>query len=301
MNTDFKLLFFFSLLAAALVMVPQVCQACNDAPTLEELANGTYTGIEDHPVKLIDGRWEGEPYAEGGSSRPSVGLVNDFQLHGDLDGDGADEIVVLLWQSSGGSGTFDYLAVMGRKDGAVRNLATAAIGDRVQVRSGTIEDGHIVLDVVQQGDGDAACCATQLSTRTWSLDGGDLTEGEAEITGKLSIEILEGTEWVLTGLKRDEPLGQESEVTLLFADGQVSGKSACNRYSAGVEQGDAPSALKIGPAMGTRMACPGGLMDVEQQYLEALSQVTGFSFLAGQLVLNRDEDGVPSAMVFTPR
>jgi len=178
---------FFSL---SLLLLSQGCFAGDGSPTPEELANATYSGIEENPVTLISGRWEGEPYAEGGASRPSVGLVKDFYLNGDLGGDGTDETVVLLWQSSGGSGTFDYLAVMDKKSDVVRNLATAEIGDRVKVRSGRIEDRRIVLDVVQQGEGDAACCATQLATRSWSLAGGELTEGEAQITGTLSIETL---------------------------------------------------------------------------------------------------------------
>jgi heat shock protein HslJ len=282
-------------------LLSQPCLACEGAPTPEELANATYSGIEENPVTLISGRWEGEPYAEGGASRPSVGLVKDFYLNGDLDGDGTDETVVLLWQSSGGSGTFDYVAVMDKKSDVVRNLATAEIGDRVKVRSGRIEDGLIVLDVVQQAAGEAACCPSQLASRSWSLAGGELIEGEAQITGTLSLQTLDGTEWVLTHLKQNETVTEEAEVTLLFADGQVSGKSACNRYSASVEQGDSPGELKIGPAMGTRMACPGGLMELEQQYLEALSQVVGFSFLAGKLVLNQGEDGGWSVMVFAPR
>jgi heat shock protein HslJ len=93
----------------------------------------------------------------------------------------------------------------------------------------------------------------------------------------------------------------EAEVTLLFADDRVSGKSACNRYSAGVEQGEAPAELKIGMAMGTRMACPDGLMELEQLYLEAISHVSSFSFLAGKLVLNREKDDKRSAMFFAPR
>jgi heat shock protein HslJ len=294
---------YYSLLLSGVILalLSQACLACGGSPTPEELATATYSGIEENPVMLSGGRWEGEPYAEGGASRPSVGLVKDFRLHGDLDGDGNDESVVLLWQSSGGSGTYSYVAVMSKKNDVVKNLTTAEIGDRVQVRSGRIEDRQIVLDVVQQGEGDAACCATQLASRSWSLANSQLTEGKAKITGTLSIEMLDGSEWVLTHLKQDEPLTEEAEVTLLFAGGQVSGKSACNRYSASVEQGDSPEDLKIGPAMGTRMACPGGLMGLEQQYLEALSQVTRFSFLAGKLVLNRGEDGGWSALFFAPR
>jgi len=282
-------------------LVSEPCVTCVGAPTSDELANATYAGFEEGPVTLSNGRWEGEPYAEGGSSRPSVGLVRDFHLLGDLDGDGTDESVALLWQSSGGSGTFDYLAVMGREGNGVRNLATAEIGDRVQVRAGRIEANQIVLDVVQQGDGDAACCGTQLASRTWSLSGGVLNEEKILVTGILSIQALGGAEWVLTHLDKEEPLTEAAEVTLVFADGKVSGKSACNRYSAAVEQGDSPGALKIGPARGTRMACPGDLMELEQQYLQALSGVTEFSFLGGKLILSGDQDGQRFVMTFTRR
>jgi hypothetical protein len=54
--------------------------------------------------------------------------------------------------------------------------------------------------------------------------------------------------------------------------------------------------LKEGDAMIT-----GELMDLESRYLDALSRVTGFSFLAGKLVLNWEKDGNWSAMMFTPR
>jgi hypothetical protein len=192
----------------------QLCLAGDGAPTAAELANATYTGIEEGPVTLVEGRWEGEPYVEGGASRPSAGLVEDFSLAGDLNGDGSNETVVLIWQSGGGSGTFSYLAVMGRSDDEVKNLATAEIGDRVKLRSGRIDDDLIILDVLQQGE--------------------------------------------------------------------------------------APTDLKIGPAMGTRMACPGELMDLEHKYLDALTHVTGFSFLAGKLVLTWEKDGNWSTMIFDP-
>jgi len=133
------------------------------------------------------------------------------------------------------------------------------------------------------------------------LAGDQLTEGDAMMTGKLSLATLAGTEWLLTHFNRNEPIQKGAEVTLAFADDTITGKSACNRYSAGVEQGEAPGELKIGLAMGTRMACPGELMDLESKYLDALSRVTGFSFLAGKLVLTWEKDGDWLTMVFTPR
>jgi hypothetical protein len=78
------------------------------APTLLELRNATYAGLEDLavPVTLEERRWEGEPFEPGAASRPSVVLAPGFRLTGDLDGDGAEEAVVVLAQSSGGSGTW---------------------------------------------------------------------------------------------------------------------------------------------------------------------------------------------------
>jgi heat shock protein HslJ len=283
-----------------LIMASQACLAGDGAPTAVELANATYTGTEEGLVTLVDGRWEGEPYVEGGASRPSIGLVEDFTLAGDLGGDERNEAVVILWQSSGGSGTFNYVAVVGGKNGDITNLGTAALGDRVQVRGGRIDDGKIIIDVVQQAEDDAACCPTQLATRTWSLTDNQLKEGEAVITGTLSLATLAGTEWVLTHFSRNEPILEGAEVSLAFADDKISGKSACNRYSAGVEQGETPGDLKIGLAMGTRMACPGELMDLEYKYLDALSRVASFSFLAGKLILNWEKDGTWSAMIFRP-
>ena len=103
-------------------------------PTLAELKNATYAGFEApaSPVTLKDGLWEGEPLQPGGTSRPRVSLGGDFHLLGDLDGDGAEEAVVVLVQISGGSGTFDYLAVVKRQDHGLENVATTALGDRVQ-------------------------------------------------------------------------------------------------------------------------------------------------------------------------
>ena len=71
--------------------------ASRPAPSREELAGTTYTGIEDQgPVTLSAGKWEGQPLIEGGASVPALWLSEGFHLTGDLDQDGADEAVVHL-------------------------------------------------------------------------------------------------------------------------------------------------------------------------------------------------------------
>ena len=69
------------------------------APSTDELANATFEGIHDQPVALADGSWEGEPFEPGAASRPAVGLVRHFWMGGDLNGDGTEEAVVLLWKN----------------------------------------------------------------------------------------------------------------------------------------------------------------------------------------------------------
>jgi heat shock protein HslJ len=273
-----------------------------EPPTLDELAEATFGGIADEPVQLADGRWEGEPYVEGGASRPAIGLVEDFLLLGDLTGDGQAESVVLLWTSSGGSGTFDYLAAAGRDERGVSILGTAELGDRVKVRAGRIVDGNIEVDVVQAGPDDAACCPTQLATRTWTLGTQGLSEAEAMITGTLSIAVLQDREWLLAALDRDEPAPDEPEVTLTYDAGRIGGSSGCNSYFADVEEGgDLPGGISIGPTGSTRMMCPEAIMALEDRFLKQLGGVNRYGFLAGKLVLGWQEGEHSGSMIFTAR
>jgi hypothetical protein len=95
--------------------------------------------VEESPVTLSNGQWQGAPYVEGGASRPRVGLVEDFYITGDLNADGKPEAVAMLWQSGGGTGSYTYIAVMSRQNGDIKNIATALVGDHVKLRSTAIE------------------------------------------------------------------------------------------------------------------------------------------------------------------
>lgn len=268
------------------------------APTVFELAHATYSGIMDEPVTLSEGLWEGEPYVEGGASRPTVGLVDHFILTGDLDGDGLDEAVTLLWESSGGSGNRIYLATVARKDDVIANLGSDLIGDRVQVRAGAIEDGRITLDIVRAGPDDAACCPTEKALVTWVLSAYGLSQIADETTGTLSLADLAGHEWTLLELGPDQPLPEDVEISLLFQDDKVSGRSGCNSYFAGVVSPN-PGELSFNGMGATRMACPETVMDLERRYLKALADATSYRFLAGRLVLSCDTGDGPTVLVFT--
>jgi heat shock protein HslJ len=270
--------------------------------TLDQLKNATYQGLEGlDAIKLANGRWDDTPEA-GGAAPRSVQFVRDFQLNGDLDGDGADEAVVLLAESSGGSGEFLHVAVVDRRDGQVANVATALIGDRVQVRSAEIDSNRIVLQVVQSGTMDPACCPGELATRTWTFDGATLTPGEDDVvTGRLSPEVLVGTDWVLRWWDWLEPTAEDADVTLTYNEGRLAGKSGCNRYSAPVQSGENAGDITLGPTIGTRMACPGTAMEVESRYLKNLAGVKKIGFMVGLLALSYEVDNEHHVMLFERR
>ena len=280
-------------------------KAAMQAPTLKEIKNASYSGIEGlkGSVKLVDGKWKGRPYKKGSASRPVVSLIGDFRITGDLDGDGTDDAVVLLNYAPGGTGQLLHLALMARKKGKIQNLATALIGDRVQIRDVRIEQKRIFVDVVQAGPKDAMCCPGEVTTREWTLEpGGKLNRGT--VTAKpvrLTLETIGNTEWILRSWDSKQPAPTRPAVTLIFKDGRFTGSSGCNNYFAPAKEGKIPGDVEVGAAGTTRKSCPDNEMSVERRFLEQLVRVRKFGFLVTQLALSWEKDGVWKTMLFDQR
>jgi len=207
----------------------------------------------------------------------------------------------LVWTSSGGSGTFDYLSVVERTDdGSVSERAGAPLGDRVHVRHAAIVDGHVVVDTVQAGPEDASCCPGQKMRRTFVLEGDAMKETTTADQGRLSLADLDG-DWTLLELGRGQAVPAGVEISARFEGGLIAGKAGCNRYTGGIAAGETPGHMALaGPLAVTRMMCPPELMDWERRYLLALEGLRKFSFTAGRLVLTwADGEGV-DALLFGP-
>jgi hypothetical protein len=221
----------------------------------QNLANATYQGIYEQPVTLVDGVYEGEPFVEGGASRPTVILIDTPIAYGDINGEGQEDAAVLLAENSGGSGTFVYLAAVVNQDGQPVNVATTLLGDRVQVESLKIENDQIVVEMVQAGPDDPMCCPSQRAVKTYELQGDQLVETSSQEVGaeaEASSDIV-GIIWNWQGFqdtaeKNDIVVPSPDNYRLeLLPDGTFRAKADCNLVSGSYTLDGAGLTLQPGP------------------------------------------------------
>jgi len=104
---------------------------------------------------------------------------------------------------------------------------------------------------------------------------------------------LAGTRWVLSDLNGTAPV---AEATLQFdAEGRLAGTTGCNQYGGSYSVEGAN--LAVGELVSTEMACTAdGVMQQELNFLNALSQATGYS-IVGETLTIEAADG--ARLVFT--
>ncbi len=232
------------------------------------------------------------------SNKQTRGLIDGFELRGDLDDDGAQEIVLALWDAPGGSGVFNYLVILDLAEGKLASQSLF-VGDRVQILGGEIAGNTISIDLIEHGDSDPACCPTQKATRTWAYDGnGHFREMPVKLRGKLSVEDIAGKEWVLNRIN-EEAVPKQLGISLIYDDGRIKGSAGCNSYFADMKDLEGlGGGIKVGPVGSTRKACPDEIMRLESSFLQKLGNATSFSFVGRQLVLSWNAENQSGALFF---
>jgi len=86
---------------------------------------------------------------------------------GDVNGDGVDELVFIIGENTGGSGTFVALEIAEDNLGEPLVSDTLSLGDRVAVNSIVIQNGLITLDMRVHAPNDPLCCPSQPSIQTY--------------------------------------------------------------------------------------------------------------------------------------
>lgn len=145
-------------------------------PLPAELLNATYTVPDIGTITLQDGKYEDT------ANRVEVTLL-PYAAEGELDG--TPSTAVILVANTGGSGVFNYLAIMQQENGGWVNVATTLLGDRIDINSLTIENNQVVVEMVTQGPDDPMCCATTIVRRTYELKDGQLEMTSDEVIGKV--------------------------------------------------------------------------------------------------------------------
>lgn len=108
-----------------------------------------------------------------------------------------------------------------------------------------------------------------------------------EVVKKEAMSRLKDTQWAYTGATvngQDQPALEGAELTLNFAQDQVSGSTGCNSFSGGYTE--AGNALSFEPLAATERAClDAALMAQETEYLKALGQVSAMTLEGDTLTL----------------
>ena len=259
--------------------------------TLEALQNATYPSEweESGTITLTNGRYEGEPFVEGGASRPVVTLVEPVAF-GDLDGDGVEDAAVILAANAGGSGTFISLEAVRNEGSEPVHLATYPLGDRVRIESLAIEGGQIVLEMITHGPDDPMCCPTQQVVQTYALRGGELVQTSSEVIspGPAASTDIVGIVW--NWQRFSDPAGQNDIVVIyppnyrleLRPDGQFNIKADCNLGSGSYTLDGSSLTLGLGPM--TLAEC--GPSSQYDEYISLLGQVATYERKGDTLILN---------------
>ncbi len=123
-------------------------------------------------VTLKDGEWKQN--FPGAASGVEVNYLDSAE--GDLNGDGIADAAVLLAINTGGTGRFVQLAAVMNEAGEPVQKATSFLGDRVQIKSVSILDGRIKINMITHGAQDPQCCPSVEAQVEYRLQDGELVE-----------------------------------------------------------------------------------------------------------------------------
>jgi hypothetical protein len=107
-------------------------------------------GIE---TMLVDGRAE-EEIAPGSASKKITQVFGE-PVYGDVDGDGDDDALLLITQSSGGTGTFYYMVVALKEDTGYVSTDPIFVGDRIAPQTIAIQGGLAVANFADRESDEA--------------------------------------------------------------------------------------------------------------------------------------------------
>lgn len=101
-------------------------------------------------------------------------------IFGDVDGDGAEEAVLVTFFNGGGTGRFTGIDVYAMRDGKETVIGGIPGGDRGDggISDVRLEGKVILVERMMSMEGDGACCPSKLQHERWSWNGSAFVEDE---------------------------------------------------------------------------------------------------------------------------
>lgn len=268
-----------------------------DETLTEDYKDGTYFIGED-TVRLT----KGVSKVESAPGSASVTTTQYFgnEARGDLDNDGDEDVVFLLTQNSGGTGTYFYLVGALKEEKGYRGTRAVLIGDRIAPQTTEFKDGITIVNYGDRKPGEPMTADPSQGKSLYlkySSDSNDFGEVVQNFEGEADPETmtLDMKTWVLTAgtyKEGEELLGfipnQKDVFSLTFkTDGTFSATTDCNQVG-GKYSTDAQK-IVFSEVFATRMFCEGSQ---EELFVKLLESSTGYQFTSkGQLLLELSGGG----------
>ncbi len=257
--------------------------------------------LNNQPIKLKNGVAETEA-APGSASKITTKYFGN-EVKYDLDGDGREDVVFLLTQEMGGSGTFFYVAAaLNKIDGWVGSHATL-IGDRIAPQTTNMGKGTIVIvNYADRKRGESFATPPSMGKSLYllldpkTMQFGQVVqdfEGEAD-PARMTLG-MNTWRWISTTYNNDTQVKPRTaaKFTITFKNnGTFAATTDCN--SVGGDYAVDGNKISFGKMMSTKMYCEGSQ---ESEFVKMLGEIQSFFFTSkGELVFEFKFDS--GSMIF---
>jgi heat shock protein HslJ len=285
-------------LTQTIVSVKDYLQIPPDTPVVDSPKNATYT-IDGAPVTLVAGEAATEVVPGGAEQIITKYFGNEVQV--DINNDNREDLVFLLTQSTGGSGTFFYVVAALNTEAGWQGSQGFLLGDRIAPQTTELsqDPNHqavIVVNYMDRADDVPMTEQPSVGTSVWlKLDTQTLSWGTVEqnFPGEANPDMMslqmKPWSWLLTSYRNGDELTpvDANDFTLTFADDDTfSATTDCN--TVGGEYDVDGDQITFGNLIATEMFCEGSQ---EQEFVTMLNAIESYSFTSqGTLVFDLVND-----------
>jgi heat shock protein HslJ len=259
------------------------------APAPRSDHKNTEYSIAGRTIWLVDG--VAEVAAAPGSATRVVTRYFGNEVFGDLNGDGREDVLFLLTQETGGSGTFFYAVAALNLERGYAGSEGLLLGDRIAPQATTLRpDGVVVVNYADRAPGESFATAPSVGKTLWlklnptTLQLGEVVqdfEGEADPD---SMELgMKTWVWIRAVDSGHEIVPRQADAfTLTFEGSTFSATTDCNGVRGGYTTRGRELTFAENMAA-TRMFCADSQENV---FTQLLARTTGYTFTSrGELVL----------------